>query len=120
MFGLKGRQIFILLLLAAAIFAGTQIIPVYFRSYQFSDLAYQEVNFAVSKKESTEKVRAVIVELAKQYRIPIGPRDIHITRRGPSFTVNIEYELPVDLRVYQFRWPFHFDAAGIIFENDRN
>jgi hypothetical protein len=60
------------------------------------------------------------VDLAKEYDIPITARDIHIERRGPSFTVVFDYQLPVDLRVYHFQLPGHVNGGGEIFENDRN
>jgi len=120
MFGLRGRQLFLLLLLAVAIFAASQFIPVLFRVYQFSDDVHQDVKFAVSTRKSTDKVRAEIMVLAKQYQIPIGPKDIHITQRGPAFTVEITYQLPVNLRVHEFIMSFHVTESGEIFENDRH
>jgi len=120
MFGLKGRQLFLLLLLVLVIFAASQFIPVFFHAYQFSDNVHQSVKFAVSTRKSTEKVRSEIVELAKQFEIPVGPKDIHITRRGPAFTVEIDYQLPVNLRVYETNLSFNVTESGEIFENDRH
>jgi hypothetical protein len=116
MFGLKSRQIFFIILLAAVTYAVVQFIPVYSRSYQFADAVYEDVKFAVSKRESTEKVRMNIVEDAKEFDIPIGPRDIHLTQHGPAFTVEIDYQLLVDFRVYQFQWPRHISASGETYE----
>ena len=120
MFGLKFRQLFLLALLALAIFAATQFGPVYYRSFQFSDFVRQEVKFAVSARKSTEMVRAEIVQQARESGIPVGPHDIHSTRRGPAFTVEIEYRIPVDLKAFQQEITFHVTESGEIFENDRN
>ena len=120
MFGLNSRRLFMLLVLVVAIFAASQIIPVYYHSYQFSEFVHEEVKFAVSARKSTETVRAEIVQQAKELGIPVGRRDIHITRRGPAFTVEIEYSLPLDLSVYQSQLKFHVTGSGEIFENDRN
>src|ERR1700741_4120398 len=101
MFGLNGRQIFILLVLIAVLFAGTQYVPPYFDAFQFNDFIRQEVKFAVSARRSTEDIRNSVVQKAKELNIPITPRDIKITRRGPAFTLDLEYRFPIDLRVYK-------------------
>jgi hypothetical protein len=120
MFGLKSRQLFYILFFAAIVYVSAKVIAVYSRSFQFSDFVYQEVKFASSKRKTTEKVKDSIVEEAKSANIPVKARDVHITKRGPSFSVEIDYSLTVDLRVYQYVWPFHVITAGPLFENDRN
>jgi len=120
MFGLKSRQLFFIVFAAAVVYVATQFIGVYYRAFQFSDFVYQEVKFASSKRKSTEKVRASIADEARSANIPVKPRDIHITKRGPSFSVEIDYSLTVDLRVYQYVWPQHVVTAGPLFEDDRN
>ena len=120
MFGLKSRQLFFILFTVAAVYVATKFIAVYYRAFQFSDFVYQEVKFASSKRKSTEKVKASIADEAKNWDIPVKPRDIHITKRGPSFSVEIDYSLIVDLRVHQFDWPQHVVTAGPLFEDDRN
>jgi len=120
MFGLKARQVFFIVFFAAAAYVGFQFITVYYHSFQFSDFVYQEVKFAASKRKSTEKVRASIADEARNTNIPVKPRDIHITKRGPSFSLEIDYLLIVDLRVYQHKWPQHVVTAGPLFEDDRN
>jgi hypothetical protein len=120
MFGLKSRQLFFILFTVAVVYVAVQFIAVYYRAFQFQDFVYQEVRFASSKRKPTEKVRASIVDEAKNWDIPIKPRDIHITKRGPSFSVEIDYSLIVDLRVHQYTWPQRVVTAGPLFEDDRN
>ena len=116
MFGLNGRQIFLLLLLVLALYAGSQFIPAYFHAFQFNDFIKQEVKFAVAAKRTTEQIRAHIVEQAKQLDIAVGPRDIHISRRGPSFTLELDYVIPVDVRFYKRDLNFHVSESGELFE----
>lgn len=120
MFGLKARQLFFILFFVAVVYVASKFGAVYYRAFQFSDFVYQEVKFAASKRKPTEKIRASIVDEAKNWEIPVMPRDIHITKRGPSFSLEIDYSLTVDLRVYQYVWPQHVVTAGPLFENDRN
>jgi hypothetical protein len=116
MFGLSARQIFLLVLLVFALFAGAQYVPVYFRALQFNDFIRGETKYAASMRKSTEQLRTVISERAKELKIPIGPKDIHITRRGPAFQLELDYSFPIDLRIYQHTLSFHVSEAGEIFE----
>jgi hypothetical protein len=116
MFGLSGRQIFLLLLLVAFLYAGSQFIPVYFHAFQFNDFIKQEVKFALSARRTPEDVRQHIVEEAKELEIPVVARDVQIAKRGPAFTVDFEYSIPVDLKVYKRDLTFHVSETGELFE----
>jgi hypothetical protein len=105
-----------LLVLAAAVMAAIQIVPVYFQRFQFADFVNQEVKFAVSKRKTAQKVRTEILEEAKNSGVPVTTQDIHITRRGPTFTVEIDYDFTVDLWVYLYKWPSHVKVSGEMFE----
>ena len=116
MFGLSARQVFLLLLLVVALFVGSQVIPAWFDAFQFNDYIKQEVKFAAASRRSTEDVRTRIVEKAKEYDIKLGPRDIHITRRGPTFLLEFDYAIPINLRAYQRNLNFHVSESGETFE----
>src|SRR6266853_1450748 len=117
MFGLSGRQIFILLVLIAFLFAATQYVPAYFAAFQFNDYIRQEVKFAVTNRTTIEKLRRDITEKASELGIPLQARDIHITRRGPAFTLQFEYHWPINMRVYRHELVFHASESGEVFEN---
>src|SRR5688572_16829554 len=117
MFGLNGRQLFILLLLIILLFAGTQYIPGYFNAIQFNDFIRQEVKFAGPSRKSPDMVRAQVLQKASELGIPLTKNDIRITRRGPSFTLDIDYLWPINLRVYKHDLKFHVSESGEVFEN---
>src|SRR5207253_1451823 len=96
----NGRQLFILFILIVLLFAGTQYAPGYFAAFQFNDYVRQEVKYAVTARKTPERIRAEILEKAKELEIPLTKNDIHVTRRGPSFTLEIEYRWPINMRVY--------------------
>jgi hypothetical protein len=116
MFGLNPRQLFLILLLVCALFAGSQYVPVYFKALQFNDFIRGEAKFAASSRKTTETLKTAITEKAKELEIPITARDIQITRRGPAFQLELDYSFPVDLRVYQHEVRFHVSEAGELFE----
>ena len=115
MLGLTWKQILLLLMLVGALYASTQVVPIYFDAFQFSDFIKQEVRFAAASRRTTDDIRARIVEKAKEYDFQIGPKDVRINRRGPAFNVEINYIVPLDLRVYQRGIPFHIYESGELF-----
>jgi len=120
MFGLNGRQIFILLMLVVFLFAASKYVPPYFTAFQFNDFIRQEVKFAASSRKTTDRLRQDVLQKAKEMGVPIEARDIHITRKGPSFTFELEYRFPIDWRIYHHELVFHALETGEIFENASN
>ena len=57
---------------------------------------------------------------AKDLDIPLTKNDIRITKRGPSFTLEVEYHWPIDMKVYKHELVFHTSESGEIFENASN
>lgn len=120
MFGLSGRHLLGLLVLSALIFAATQYVPAYFAAFQFNDFVRQEVKYAGTQRKTAQVLRDDIVRKAKELSIPITARDIRITRRGPAFTLELDYSWPIDLRVYRHELTFHTSESGELFENASN
>ena len=120
MFGLNGRQMFFLLAFIALLFAATQYGPAYYAAFQFNDFIRQEVKFAVTAKKNIDTVRSDLLAKAMELGISLDNRDIHITRRGPSFTVEFDYHWPINIRVYKQDLVFHVSESGEVFENAPN
>jgi hypothetical protein len=120
MFGLSGRQLFLLLIFVALLFAGTRYVPAYFAAFQFNDFIRQEVKYAASSRKTAEVLRGNILQKATDLGIPLKKNDIRITKRGPSFMLEVEYHWPIDLKVYKHELIFHTSEFGEIFENASN
>ena len=120
MFGLNSRQIFILLLLVGLLFAGAQYAPAYFAAFQLNDYIRQEVKYAATSRKTSDILRMEISRKAQDLEIPIAPKDIRITRRGPSFTLELDYRWPIDMKIYRHVLVFHTSQSGEIFENAAN
>ena len=116
MFGLNAKQLLVLALLIVALFAASQFIPAYFHAFQFNDFIRQEVKFAAAARRTTENIRARIVEKAPEFNLAIKPKDIRITRRGPAFTVELDYIIAIDLRFYRRDLNFHVSESGELFD----
>ena len=120
MFGLNGRQIFILLVFIALLLAGTQYVPGWFVALQFNDYVRQEVKFAVSSRKTPEAIRQEVVVKATELGIPLTKDEVRITKRGPAFNLVIDYHWPINLKVYHHDLLFHVDESGEVFENASN
>ena len=73
----------------------------YFAAFQFNDYVRQEVKYAAASRKTVDVLRADILAKAKELGIPLTKNDIRITKRGPSFTLDVEYRWPIDLKVYK-------------------
>ena len=117
MFGLSGRQILILLIIGVLLFAGAKYIPAYFAAFQFNDYVRQEVKYAGTSRKTADALRDDIYEKATDLGIPITKKDIRITRRGPSFTLEVDYQWPIDMKAYRHVLTFHTADTGELLEN---
>src|SRR5262249_48621247 len=117
MFGLTGRQWLILLVFFALLFAASQYVPVYFAAFQLNDYVRQEVKYAGTSKKTADALRTEIFEKASELGGPLKKEDIRITRRGLSFTLDIQYRWPIDMKIYQHELFFHTSQSGEVLEN---
>ncbi len=115
MFGISLKKLVTLLLFIAVIFVAVQYSGAYLTRYQFADAVRQSVKYAASTRKGTEDVRREVVDKAQELGIDIGPKDIYITKRGPSFTLEFQYTAIVDLRVYQHPLTFDISEQGEMF-----
>ena len=120
MFGLSGRQVLILLILAALVFAAIQYVPPYYAAFQFNDSIRQDVKYAAASRKTVDVLRADIIAKAKELGILLTKNDIRITKRGPSFTLEVDYRWPIDLKAYKHDLTFHISQSGELFENASN
>jgi hypothetical protein len=116
MFGLTPRRVFFVAFIVAVIFLGKQYVPPLFSRFQFGDAVRQTVKYAASSNKNVDAVRREIVSMAAEYEIPIEAKDVRITKRGPTFSVDIDYSWPIDLRIHKYDMKFHVSASGEIFE----
>src|SRR5262245_26574789 len=100
MFGLTGRRLFILLIVAGLLFAGWRYIPAYVAAFEFDDYVRQQVKFAGTSRKTIDMVRTDVLAKANELGVPITKKDIRVTRQGPSFTLEVDYRWPIDMKVY--------------------
>ena len=120
MFGLRGRQIMMLLIVVALMFAASQYFPAFFAAFEFNDFVRQEVKYAASSRKTSDALREEVFRKGTDLGIPLTKKDIQIVRRGPAFTLEVAYSWPIDLKVYQHELTFRTSQTGEAFKNASN
>lgn len=115
MFGLTFKRLVIIAFILAMIFLARQYVPPYFSRFEFGDAVRSSVKYAALSRKTTEAVRRDIMDAAKDYDIPIEPKDIRFTKRDLNFTVDIDYTWPIDLKVKKYELKFHVSETGEAF-----
>lgn len=116
MFGLSLKRVIAIAVFGGAIYAASQYIPPYIDFYVFNDFIRQEVKYAVSARHTTSQVKQSVFAKARELQLPIVEKDIRITRKGPTFTLEVGYFIPIDLKFYQHDLTFNHSETGESFE----
>lgn len=99
-----------LVIVGFLIFTAVEVVPVYVNAYQFQDSMQSEARFALSGYpiKSADDIRNDLWQKAQDLSIPLASKDaIKVTEVQQDVEINIDYSVPVDLKVYQFSLQFH-------------
>jgi hypothetical protein len=108
----KLNTLFALAIFGGMIFAAVKIVPPYFANYQFQDAIESESKFALTgyPKRSQDDIQEEVFQKAKSLGIPAKRDDVHVAMANGSVSISLDYNVPVDLQVYQFTLQFHSHA----------
>lgn len=112
--GARAKLLLAIAFLAALIFSGVKIIPVFVNSAELQDAMRQEARFnfnpntGVSK--SPDDIRADIAKKVQELGLPVKPDEIQVTRDGSKVSISADYTISFDLIIYQWRHHFHLQA----------
>ena len=115
MLGLTPRRLFFIAIIVGIAYLGKQYVPPLFARFQFGDDVRQTVKYAAAQHQTPDAVQKEILRIAEEDGVEIGPENIQVERRGYSFTVDIDYSYPIDLKVYQHTLNFHISESGEVF-----
>ena len=104
------KAILSLAFLAAVIFAGFKIVPVYVNNYQLQDFIQGQTPFWLTQRASAEAIRKIILTKAQDLDLPVGEDDVTIVANQNVVKVSIDYQVPVDLKLYTLQ--LHFTPSS--------
>ncbi|MGH9756841.1 MAG: hypothetical protein ACRD4M_03830 [Candidatus Acidiferrales bacterium] len=105
--GTRRSFLLTIIIVAALIFFGSEIIPPYFANYQLQDSIETEARFAAGNNKTQQDILSDVMWKIKDLGIPAQAKDVHVTMVQDVVTISINYSVPIDLRVYQFTLQFH-------------
>jgi len=100
-----------LAILASVGYAAVKTIPVYVDNYQLQDHIQQlSTQLAVRTKPATpDEVGNEVITFAQDHGIPLTSDNVKVTI-SRHVTINLDYTVPVDLKVYTLR--LHFTPSA--------
>ena len=97
-----------IIVVAAAIFAGSKFVPVYVAAYDLRDVLRREVQGATLK--SDKAIIATVLEKCQELKLPVGPKNIEATRTNAKFTMRVRFTKELDMAL--FTYTFRFDEQN--------
>ncbi|MBI4166813.1 MAG: hypothetical protein HY508_13890 [Acidobacteria bacterium] len=96
--------------LACVIYASFKILPVYVNSWEIEDYIRQQTPYWLTQRANGDVIRGKILEKARELDLPIDADQVQVDATSASVTVNLDYTVPVDLKVYVVK--LHFTSAA--------
>jgi hypothetical protein len=103
-----------LALLGVGIFSGMQIIPVRINAYEFRDYLQEECRYAATRNHDDEIFKR-IVEKAKELKLPLDKKNLHMQRTTNEMVISASYEQPIDLKFTRYVYKFDHEERAPLF-----
>ena len=100
------KAVLSLAFIAAVIFAGVKIIPVYTDNYQLNDFIQNQTPFWLTQRIPAAVVRKDILAKALDLELPVANEDLSVEANQNRVVVKIDYHAPVDLKIYTLQLHF--------------
>jgi hypothetical protein len=105
------KTLVVMLIFVSACFVAFRLVPVYFANSQLKDKMYEEAKYAQANRLTPEQVRDIIYKEAQTDGIPLRRDDIHVEMDVNGTHVSADYDVTVDLQIYQLTLHFHPDSS---------
>jgi cell division protein FtsL len=93
----------------AVAYSAIKIIPVYVSSYELQDYIRQQNPFWLTQRAPADAIRNHILAKAKDLDLPVEPDQVKVDVGG-GVSVQLDYTVPVDLKVWTLR--LHFTPSA--------
>jgi hypothetical protein len=99
------------LILAALVAFAVELIPLYYRNYQFQGYVSAAAQRVENQTKSDDALREWLLDKADSLKLPVKAGDVHIQRSGDSMRIDVRYAVRVDLPGYTVNLHF-YPGAG--------
>jgi len=111
--GLIGCMLAIVLL-AAAIYLGIVLVPIYYANFDFENDVKTTASRAGSHFFDDEHIIKEVLDLAKKDEIRITRQDIQVDRFAGQLHIKVHYSVPVNFLILEHNLEFKIDASSFI------
>jgi hypothetical protein len=103
-----------IVLLAAAIYLGIVLVPIYYQNFNFENDVKTTASRAGANYFDNETVIKDILALAKKNEIRIKKENIKVERFAGQLHILVTYSVPVDFIILERDLTFKIDASSFI------
>ena len=96
--------------LICVIYVGFKVIPVYVNSFEIEDYIRQQTPYWLTQRANADVIRGRVLEKARELELPMDADQGQVEASSASVTVNLDYTVPVDLKVYTVK--LHFTSSA--------
>lgn len=100
------------LVIFAGIYVGWKLIPPYFHNYEFQDNLDEIARRNSYTTKTDDDVRAVVIQEAGSFDIPLREDQISISRNGDGMGISIHYHVHVDMVVHPMDLDFTVNSVN--------
>ena len=108
--GISFKAILWLVFIAAVIYCGFKIIPVYVNNYQLNDYIQSQTPFWLTQRASAETIQKTVLAKARELDLPVTEDDLTVEANQNRVVIKIDFHVPVDLMF--FTLPLHFTDSS--------
>jgi len=108
------KIIFVLLVLGAVAYVAIKTIPVYVNSYEVQDYIRQLAIKASVERVKPEAIQDQVVAHAVEKDLPVTRDNVKVTITGTKVRIDLDYTVPVDLKVYTLSLHFTPSSEDVI------
>ena len=108
------KIIFVLLVLGAVAFVAIKTIPVYVNSYEVQDYIRQLAIKASVERVKPEAIQDQVTAHAAEKDLPVTRDNVKVTINGSKVRIDMDYTVPVDLKVYTLSLHFTPSSEDVI------
>jgi len=113
----EGRMgtLFGVLVLCLFIYLGVKVIPVMINVYEFRDSIEEQARFAAMPHHDDDIVKNNILHKAHELDLPVGAKDVLVSRTSSRIDIKVKYTVPIATPVYTYNWSLDESLSAPLF-----
>lgn len=100
------KTVIFLAFVAALVFTGVRVFPVYFNNYQLADYVRDRAVQAAVNRTGTDVVQTEVIRYGRSLGVELTEENVRVTNEEGTVKIQVDYTVPVDLKVVT--WNVHF------------